>query len=139
MVREALPTKESDDCRAFMSVSFVGQSQAQGTCTLHWLHRPRWLVPTPSAAISTALAAATIAFLGASLVDRYAPALDLLSVQSGDGRSRFLVAVHLNETEAFGLLGGAIRDDFGGAHSAMRREELFQLTVANAIGQVADV
>src|SRR5262249_49414050 len=75
----------------------------------------------------------------ARLVDRYRTTLDLLAVEGGDGGLRLLLAAHFDEAEPLGLLGGAIRDHFGRTHGAVRREQLLQLTVADAIAQVTDV
>jgi hypothetical protein len=101
----------------------------------------RLLVPASSAPIATAFVAptsavttratATTAFLGAGLIDRYGPAVHLLTVEGGDGRLRFLVTAHLNKAEPFGLPSGAIRDHLGGTYSTMNREQPFQITAAD--------
>src|SRR5918998_2428002 len=83
--------------------------------------------------------AATATFLRARLIDYQGPAIDLFAVECGNGRLRFLVAAHLHKAEPFRSPRVAILDHLRRAHAAVGREQLFQVTVTDAVTQVANI
>jgi hypothetical protein len=93
------------------------------------------LLPASTPVASTA----TGTLLGTSLVDRQTPALHFLAVEGGDGCLGFLVAAHLDKAKPFGSSRVPIRNNLSGTYRAMRREHAFQVAVADAVAQVADV
>src|SRR5262249_26525512 len=103
------------------------------------------LVPATAAAVAAPATAAGAAApaaplgLGLGLVDRQAAAVHLLAVERLDGRLGLLVAVHLDETEPLGPARVPVHDDLGGLHGAVRLEQLQQVAVGHAVGQVAHV
>src|SRR5207248_4108812 len=111
-------------------------------------HPPAWRPPLVAPAVAAApaavaapaaAAAAAPVGLGPGLVDRQGPPLDLLAVQRGDGGLGLLVGGHLDEAEPLGPARVAVDDHLRRLHTAVRPEHLLQITVADAVGQVAHV
>jgi hypothetical protein len=94
-------------------------------------------VPSPAAVAAAPAAAAVLAGLG--LVDGQVAALELLAGQGRDRRLGLLVGAHLHEAEAAGPAGVAVHHDLGGLHPAVLGEQLVQVAVGHAEGEVADV
>jgi hypothetical protein len=91
--------------------------------------------PAPSATESAA--AATLTWL--RLIHGQQAALQILAAQGGDGGLGLLVAPHLDEREASGLPGQAVRDDLDRLHCAVLREQLLQVGVGDPPPEIADV
>src|SRR5450830_706298 len=91
-----------------------------------------------AAAAATAAATTRAGLLGARLVDAKGAAFELLAVQGAHG----LLAVgvgHLDEAEALGLAGIAVRDDAGRFDGAVRLEHGAERVVVDGVGEVSDV
>src|SRR5579883_3579 len=92
-----------------------------------------------AAAPSAPMAAAASVLTRPGLVDGEGAAIHIFAVESGDGGLCLLVVSHLDESETLGATGVAVHDDLSRLHSPVRREQLFQSTVAYAVGQIAHV
>jgi hypothetical protein len=66
-------------------------------------------------------------------------AVHVFAVHGRDCRLRFLVATHLHKAEALGPAGVPVHNHLRRLHRAVRLEHLFQVTVGNAVAQVAYV
>src|SRR5258708_21427763 len=93
---------------------------------------------TPAAAAARTAAAAALAF-GFGLVDRNGPTLDLLEVESRDGRCAFGLIRHLDEAEPPRPARHLVHDDRDGRNLAMGFERLADIVLGRLIRQVAYV
>lgn len=105
------------------------------------------------AACATAVTAATIAtatrtaaakparalFTRTSLIDDQCTAFHLLTVHAIDGRLRFGIGAHLDESKTFGATGFTVHHHLRRQHSAKLRESLMQVVITYAVRQVTDV
>ena len=91
------------------------------------------------AAPSAAVAAAPSVLTRPGLVDGEVAAVHVFAVKCLDGGLRLLVASHLNEAEALGTARVPVHDDLSRLHCPMRLEQLPQITVVYAVGQIAHV
>src|SRR5262245_10947659 len=98
------------------------------------------IIPSATPVATTPVAAATTSRLaGLGLVDREAPAVELMILQTLDGRLRLGLAAHLHEAEALAPAGGAVLDDLRTLHDSEPGEQLLQVGVTDLIGQVPDI
>jgi hypothetical protein len=66
-------------------------------------------------------------------------AILLGSVQTADGRLRFFVAGHLNETETFALAAVAVFDHLSTNNCPELREQLLQIRATHAVTQIPTI
>src|SRR5262249_31089515 len=92
---------------------------------------------TPATETTTTAAAAARPLLG--LVDRQRPAAELAAVQLVNGLLGLLVAAHLDEREAAGPAGLAVRHHLGIRDGAVLAEHLAQLELGGVERKIADV
>jgi hypothetical protein len=90
----------------------------------------------PAAAATTTTAAAAI-FLRTGFVYGQAAAVDALAVERFDGGLRLRFRAHLDEAEALGAAGIAVRDHLHRRHRAMRGEHLFKVVLLDVVAQIA--
>src|SRR5882724_8627498 len=96
-------------------------------------HFRRRALSTPSAARATPTSGRRTL---ARLVDLERPPLQLLPIQLGDGLRHVAVQLHLDEAEAPGLSGDAVRDDVGGKALPDLREQRLQVRARGVGGEV---
>ena len=94
--------------------------------------------------VATATIVATATTTGAillrfGLIDRQSAAIDIASIQPFDGLLPATVIGHLDKTEAFGLAGVSIHDQFGTVNTAKLRKQLPQLVFSRVIRQVSNI
>lgn len=87
--------------------------------------------------LALALAAATATWLGGLEVDLQRLAVELSTIQSGDGGTR-LVAFHLNKAEALALAGKDIHDQLGCAHRTEFGKQGLDILFAGVGWQIPD-
>jgi hypothetical protein len=92
-----------------------------------------------AAAVATAAAAATTVVTGASLVDGKGAAVQVLAVQGADRGLGLGLVRHLDEAEAAGAAGVAVRRDAGAGDGAVSGERRFQGRLAGVKAEIANV
>src|SRR5438270_1860411 len=93
---------------------------------------------TAGTAARARVATATAVGLGARDLDLHPPAVELPTVEVGDGLLRLLVGRHLHEAEALGATAELIGDDAGGHDRARLREEAVETLVRGVVTEPAD-
>src|SRR5579884_251562 len=91
------------------------------------------------AAPAAIVAAAPSVLTRSGLVDGEVAAIHIFAVEGGNGGLRLLVAAHFDESEALGSTRVPVHDDLGRLHIPVRLEQLLQITVVYAVGQIAHV
>src|SRR5262249_51281338 len=100
---------------------------------------PTAAIAAPAAAAAAVAAPAAAALLGTGLVHREGPALVLQAVEGGDGRLGLGVVAHLDKAEPLGPAGVAVHDHLRRLDGPVLPEQLLQVAVGHAVGQVAYV
>jgi len=116
---------------ALLPVSLAGAGEWDGLVAIAAL-----AAEAAAAALVAATAEATV-FLGARLIDVECPASDILTVQFGNGLIAFGVIRHLDETEAAGLAGIAIRYDTDAVNRPIRFKEGANRFLRDSVAQVS--
>jgi hypothetical protein len=78
-------------------------------------------------------------FTRLGLIDGEGPALNLLTLELGNGGSGGGAIGHLDKTKAFGAAGDAIRDNPDLVHHPIRLEELAEVVVGGAKCEIANI
>ena len=73
------------------------------------------------------------------LVYRQSTAVNIAAIQPFDGLLPATVIGHLDKTEAFGLAGVSVHDQFGAVNTAKLRKQLPQLVFSRVIRQVSNI
>ena len=94
-------------------------------------------VATASVAASAAATAAVAAARRTGLIDSQASTAERTAVESFNGRQRFRVGAHLDESEALGAVGISLHHDLGAGDRTVLAESLLKIVVANGVGEVA--
>lgn len=96
-----------------------------------------------AAAIATTVAAATAAggtgFHGTGFIDDQITATKVLTVHALDSGLGFGIAAHFDKAETFGAASVALHHDLGARNSTVLAKGLFQILIAERVGQVAHV
>jgi hypothetical protein len=96
-----------------------------------------------SATATTAAAASTTTTatpgLGSGFINRQRPPVNLTAVQHGDGLLPFQLGLHFYESEASGLTGLPVGDDFGRGHMPGLTKEVFEFGFSHFHGQIAHI
>src|SRR5262249_2945884 len=96
--------------------------------------------PSAAAAVAAATApAASTPLLWPGPVDGQGWAVHPLAPEGGDGGPGRPATAYLDEAEPLGPAGVAVHDDLRGLDGAVGPEQLLQIAVGNAVGQVAHV
>jgi len=74
---------------------------------------------------------------GTSFVDRGRPALEVPTVQGGDGLIGLVLVRHLNEAESAGLAARLVLDDGRAGDLAERRENVLEILLGRRTGNVS--
>ena len=96
-----------------------------------------------AATIATAVTAATATgrtgFHRTGFVDDQITATQILTMHALDGGLGFGIAAHFDKAETFRAAGVALHHDLGARNSTVLAKSLFQILIAERVGQVAHV
>jgi hypothetical protein len=124
---------------AFATTATEATTTAAATTTVATAAAFTTTTATEATTTAAAKAAGGTRFHRTRLVDHNAATAQRLAVHALDGCLGFCIRTHFDKAKTFGTTGVALHHDFGAGDGTELPEGLFQIAIANRVGQIAHI